>query len=62
MMIYHCTILLYNIYDNIIYYDNYSSTVPLFQAVTSPYNADFDGDEMNLHLAQDGRWCRSRNG
>ncbi|CAE7041484.1 polr2a [Symbiodinium sp. CCMP2592] len=22
------------------------------KAVTSPYNADFDGDEMNLHLAQ----------
>ena len=22
------------------------------EAVTSPYNADFDGDEMNLHLAQ----------
>jgi DNA-directed RNA polymerase II subunit RPB1 len=21
-------------------------------SVTSPYNADFDGDEMNLHLAQ----------
>lgn len=21
-------------------------------SVTTPYNADFDGDEMNLHLAQ----------
>ena len=22
------------------------------RSVTTPYNADFDGDEMNLHLAQ----------
>ncbi|CAD2106122.1 DNA-directed RNA polymerase II subunit RPB1, putative [Plasmodium vinckei] len=28
------------------------STFRLNLAVTSPYNADFDGDEMNLHLAQ----------
>lgn len=26
--------------------------VPPPRSVTSPYNADFDGDEMNLHLAQ----------
>jgi len=24
----------------------------LFVSVTTPYNADFDGDEMNLHLPQ----------
>ena len=28
------------------------STFRLNLSVTSPYNADFDGDEMNLHLAQ----------
>jgi len=28
------------------------STLRFNLAVTSPYNADFDGDEMNLHLAQ----------
>mmetsp|Transcript_51028 Transcript_51028/g.119359 ORF Transcript_51028/g.119359 Transcript_51028/m.119359 type:complete len:1818 (+) Transcript_51028:98-5551(+) len=28
------------------------STMRFNLAVTSPYNADFDGDEMNLHLAQ----------
>ena len=31
-----------------------STPLPMLRskAVTSPYNADFDGDEMNLHLAQ----------
>ena len=24
----------------------------IYFSVTTPYNADFDGDEMNLHLAQ----------
>ena len=24
----------------------------LFHSVTTPYNADFDGDEMNLHVPQ----------
>lgn len=28
------------------------STFRLNLSVTSPYNADFDGDEMNLHLPQ----------
>jgi hypothetical protein len=28
------------------------STFRLNLSVTSPYNADFDGDEMNMHLAQ----------
>lgn len=28
------------------------STFRLNLAVTSPYNADFDGDEMNMHLPQ----------
>eukprot|EP00922_Rhytidocystis_sp_ex-Travisia-forbesii_P061301 GHVS01090880.1.p1 GENE.GHVS01090880.1~~GHVS01090880.1.p1 ORF type:complete len:1706 (-),score=216.23 GHVS01090880.1:641-5758(-) len=28
------------------------STFRLNLSITSPYNADFDGDEMNLHLAQ----------
>lgn len=28
------------------------STFRLNLAVTIPYNANFDGDEMNLHLAQ----------
>ena len=26
--------------------------VCLFHSVTTPYNADFDGDEMNLHVPQ----------
>ena len=26
--------------------------IVLYFSVTTPYNADFDGDEMNLHLAQ----------
>lgn len=30
------------------------STFRLNLSVTSPYNADFDGDEMNMHLAQVG--------
>lgn len=29
-----------------------SQTAGLYFSVTTPYNADFDGDEMNLHLAQ----------
>ena len=29
------------------------STFRLNVAVTKPYNADFDGDEMNLHESQD---------
>jgi DNA-directed RNA polymerase III subunit RPC1 len=29
-----------------------SDTAFLFQCVCPPYNADFDGDEMNLHLPQ----------
>ena len=29
------------------------STFRLNVAVTKPYNADFDGDEMNLHMPQD---------
>ena len=28
------------------------STFRLNLSVTSPYNADFDGDEMNMHLVQ----------
>ncbi|MCP4294253.1 MAG: hypothetical protein GY786_01455 [Proteobacteria bacterium] len=28
------------------------STFRLNLAVTTPYNADFDGDEMNLHVPQ----------
>ena len=28
------------------------STFRLNLSVTTPYNADFDGDEMNLHLPQ----------
>ena len=28
------------------------STFRLNLSVTSPYNADFDGDEMNLHVPQ----------
>lgn len=28
------------------------STFRLNLSVTSPYNADFDGDEMNMHVAQ----------
>jgi len=28
------------------------STFRMNLSVTSPYNADFDGDEMNLHLPQ----------
>ena len=28
------------------------STFRLNLSVTSPYNADFDGDEMNMHLLQ----------
>lgn len=28
------------------------TTLPMFHSVTTPYNADFDGDEMNLHLPQ----------
>ncbi|GCA65559.1 hypothetical protein KIPB_017379, partial [Kipferlia bialata] len=28
------------------------STFRLNLAVTAPYNADFDGDEMNLHVPQ----------
>lgn len=28
------------------------STFRLNLCVTSPYNADFDGDEMNLHVPQ----------
>lgn len=35
------------------------STFRLNLSVTSPYNADFDGDEMNMHLAQvGGRGCQ----
>ncbi len=38
------------------YHDHISSvpviTLVLCCSVTTPYNADFDGDEMNLHLAQ----------
>jgi hypothetical protein len=26
--------------------------VVLAHSVTTPYNADFDGDEMNMHVAQ----------
>lgn len=29
------------------------STFRLNLSVTSPYNADFDGDEMNVHFPQD---------
>lgn len=28
------------------------STFRMNLSVTTPYNADFDGDEMNLHLPQ----------
>ncbi len=28
------------------------STFRLNLSVTTPYNADFDGDEMNMHVAQ----------
>ena len=27
-------------------------SLPLYISVTTPYNADFDGDEMNLHVPQ----------
>ena len=27
-------------------------TLVLIHSVTTPYNADFDGDEMNLHVPQ----------
>ena len=30
----------------------YRICVLLFHSVTTPYNADFDGDEMNLHVPQ----------
>jgi DNA-directed RNA polymerase beta' subunit len=30
---------------------NFNVCEPIF-SVTTPYNADFDGDEMNLHLPQ----------
>ena len=30
------------------------STFRMNLSVTSPYNADFDGDEMNLHVMQVG--------
>jgi DNA-directed RNA polymerase beta' subunit len=30
------------------------STFRLNLSVTTPYNADFDGDEMNMHVAQVG--------
>lgn len=30
------------------------STFRMNLSVTSPYNADFDGDEMNLHVPQVG--------
>ena len=30
----------------------YASTLTISPTVTSPYNADFDGDEMNLHVPQ----------
>ena len=29
------------------------STFRLNLSVTKPYNADFDGDEMNMHMPQD---------
>ena len=43
------------IYDNI--YDNKAKilsgrTFRFNECVCTPYNADFDGDEMNLHLPQ----------
>ena len=31
------------------------STFRINLSVTSPYNADFDGDEMNLHVPQELR-------
>ena len=31
---------------------NMCTFIDLIFSVTTPYNADFDGDEMNLHLAQ----------
>ena len=33
-------------------YSSYNISLSFHFSVTTPYNADFDGDEMNLHLAQ----------
>ena len=46
-----CTRAFTDRHPNNVVCDN-SQTAGLYFSVTTPYNADFDGDEMNLHLAQ----------
>lgn len=36
----------------IIYWHIFKEKIAFISSVTTPYNADFDGDEMNLHLPQ----------
>lgn len=44
--------LRYSLVDYYKFGTNYLSTCRFNECVCTPYNADFDGDEMNLHLPQ----------
>ena len=37
-------------------------TLRFNECVCAPYNADFDGDEMNIHVPQVGGWVGGREG